>query len=366
MQFFAAVQTDIFLQGDCEKVLANFPENSIDLILTSPPYADARKGKYEGVPAAKYVDWFLPKAEQFRRVLKPKGTFILNIKEPAKDGERQTFVIDLILALRKQGWFWTEEFVWHKKNSFPGKWPNRFRDGWERLLQFNKTKKFRMFQNSVKVKMGDWAKPRLKKLSEKDREREHSTLNDFGVNLERFLSRKKAFPDNVLHLPSSEEFEELQESMAACEGFRDFLLSLSKLEGGRRIVDKLGQADVVKHVLNMLNELETFGNVLHLPTECANKGHAAVFPVALPEWFIKLFTAADDIVLDPFSGSGTTALAAYRLGRHYVGVDVNETFVKLATDRLTLAKASQTNGNGTHGILKTPRTSKRTESKRED
>ena len=98
------------------------------------------------------------------RVLKPTGTFVLNIKERVHNGERNTYVIDLILEMRKQGWLWTEEFIWHKKNSYPGKWPNRFRDSWERLLQFNKDKKFNMYQEEVMVPMGDWAKSRLKKL----------------------------------------------------------------------------------------------------------------------------------------------------------------------------------------------------------
>ena len=64
----------------------------------------------------------------------------LNIKENVIHGEKSSYVLELILALRRQGWLWTEEFIWHKKNSVPGKWPNRFRDGWERLLQFNNRK----------------------------------------------------------------------------------------------------------------------------------------------------------------------------------------------------------------------------------
>ena len=84
------------------------------------------------------------KAVEFFRVLKPKGTFILNIKERVVNGERHTYVIDLILNMREYGWLWTEEFIWHKKNSYPGKWPNRFRDNWERLLQFNKNRKFNL------------------------------------------------------------------------------------------------------------------------------------------------------------------------------------------------------------------------------
>lgn len=135
--------------GDCLKVLQEYSENTFDLIATSPPYADRRKDTYGGIPPEKYVEWFLPRAAQFLRVLKPTGTFILNIKEKAENGERHTFVIELILALRKQGWLWTEEFIWHKKNCYPGKWPNRFRGAWESCLQFNKTCQFKMNQEEV-------------------------------------------------------------------------------------------------------------------------------------------------------------------------------------------------------------------------
>src|SRR5262245_24136131 len=126
--------------GDCEVVLRDMPDNSIDLIVTSPPYADSRRKTYGGVHPDSYVEWFLPKDEQFKRVLKPDGTFVLNIKERVFNGERHTYVIELILALRRQGWLWTEEYIWHKKNSYPGKWANRFRDAWERCIQFNKAR----------------------------------------------------------------------------------------------------------------------------------------------------------------------------------------------------------------------------------
>ena len=137
--------------GDCEAVLSKLPDACFDLIFTSPPYADQRKNTYGGVSPDDYVDWFLPKAKKFYRVLKPTGTFLLNIKERVVNGERHTYVMELILAMRKQGWLWTEEFIWHKKNCYPGKWPNRFRDSWERLLQFNKQRCFRMYQKAVMV-----------------------------------------------------------------------------------------------------------------------------------------------------------------------------------------------------------------------
>ena len=75
-------------------------------------------------------------------------------------------------------------------------------------------------------------------------------------------------------------------------------------------------------------------NVLHLATESSNKNHSATFPVALPRWFIRLFTEPGDVVLDPFIGSGSTAVAAIELSRQYLGIDTNSEFVALSRQRL--------------------------------
>jgi DNA modification methylase len=263
--------TTNILQGDSAEVLKTLPDNSIDLIVTSPPYADQRKSTYGGISPDKYVEWFLPISEQLLRVLKPSGTFVLNIKEKVVEGERSTYVMELILAMRKQGWLWTEEFIWHKKNSYPGKWPNRFRDAWERLLQFNKSKKFAMYQEEVMVPMGDWAKSRLKNLSDTDKRRDNSKVGSgFGKNISNWIDREKAYPTNVLHLA----------------------------------------------------------------TECNNKKHSAAFPEELPEWFIKLFTKEGDMVLDPFAGSGTTLFVAERMGRSAIGIEIMEDYYKMIKNQL--------------------------------
>ena len=109
---------NIIHRGDCSKSLlshSNFPDNSVDLIVTSPPYADRRKNTYGGVHPDKYVEWFLPISKQLQRVLKHRGSLILNIKENVKNFERQTYVLEMIIALKKQGWFWIEEYCWYKK-----------------------------------------------------------------------------------------------------------------------------------------------------------------------------------------------------------------------------------------------------------
>ena len=224
------------LFGDCRDELAKVPADSVDLIVTSPPYANQRAATYGGIRPDDYVEWFLPVADALRRVLKPTGTFILNIKEPAVRGERHTCVIELVLALRQRGWLWTEEFVWHKKNCYPGKWPNRFRDAWERLLQFNIQRKFKMNQDAVRIPVGDWYENRMRNLSETDRVRDESKAGSgFGKKVENWLGRDMVYPTNVLHRA----------------------------------------------------------------TECGNRNHSAVFPAWLPEWFIDLFTDPGDTVLTP-------------------------------------------------------------------
>jgi len=108
------------MQGDCRDVMAEMPSDIIDLIVTSPPYADQRASTYGGTDPDHYVDWLVPIADEMQRVLKPTGSLILNIKEHAVSGERHPYVIELIREMRHSGWFWTEEYIWHKKNSYPG------------------------------------------------------------------------------------------------------------------------------------------------------------------------------------------------------------------------------------------------------
>ena len=123
------------LYGDCAEQLKKLPDDSVDLIVTSPPYADQRKTTYGGIAVNQYVEWFLPITKELLRVLKPTGTFILNIKEKVQNGERSTYVLELILEMRKQGWLWTEEFIWHKKNcyhDFIGIAQQIIKEGWTR------------------------------------------------------------------------------------------------------------------------------------------------------------------------------------------------------------------------------------------
>jgi DNA modification methylase len=263
--------TATLLHGDCLDCLAALESESVDLIMTSPPYANQRRNTYGGIAPDAYVSWFLPRAKAFHRVLKPTGTFMLNIREHVEQGERHPYVLELILALKAQGWLWTEEYIWHKKNPMPGKWPNRFKNAWERLLQFNKQRHFHMYQDSVMEPVAENTKAKFRQPTKKDQRRIYSSTGS-GVNIVRanFLNRQWVYPSNVLHLA----------------------------------------------------------------VESGNQGHSAVFPLAIPSWFIRLFTQRGDVVLDPFMGSGTTCVAAVDMERHTIGVDAEVDYLAVAQNRL--------------------------------
>jgi DNA modification methylase len=265
--------------GDCKEVLKQLPDDSVNLIFTSPPYADARKyATYVGIHPNEYADWWLERTPEFQRVLAPTGTLILNIKERVVNGQRSRYVHHIIDGMvEDQGWFWTENWIWHKRNCVPGKWPNRFRDSWEHLHQFNLQPGFDMHQDAVRVPIGDWAKHRLTHLSEKDRERQASgTGSGFGKDVSQWLKSDTVYPSNVLHLS----------------------------------------------------------------TETGNRKHSAAFPEALAEFFCLLFTESGDTVLDPFQGSGTTGVVAARMGCHYVGIDTDVGFTADAKTRIAAGLAA--------------------------
>jgi len=259
--------------GDCLEILPFLLDSSVDLIVTSPPYADRRSKLYPSIKAKDYVDWFLPRSLHLLRVLKPTGSFVLNIREHCTKGERNTYVMELVLAMKKQGWKWIEDYVWHKKNSYPGKWPNRFRNSWEYCYHFTRELKFSMYQEAVMVPTGDWAKSRLKNLSDVDKSRDESQVGSgFGKNVSNWKERDMAYPTNVLHMA----------------------------------------------------------------TETRNVGHPAPFPKDLPTWFVKLFTTEGDVVLDPFCGCGTAGVVALELGRSFIGIDSVESYCDLASKNLAI------------------------------
>ena len=260
------------IHGDSREELIAFA-GDVDLIVTSPPYADARQKHYDSVSPDRFVEWFLSFHEPFFNALKPTGSLVLNIKDKVVDGIRHRYVWHLIEALCDNGWFAIEDYIWHKTNPMPGYWPTRLRDGWEYCFHLSKSK--RPFFNAAAVSkpIGGWVESRLNKLGENDLSR-HNSVNasGFGRDISKWVGKDTVLPSNVI---------------------------------SKALVGK-------------------------------NMGHPAVFPVDLPLFFIKLLCPEDGFVVDPFGGSGTTGVAAQSLGRQCLLIDNNADYCREARRRLKI------------------------------
>lgn len=260
--------------GDSLDVIKSFPDNSIDMIFTSPPYADRRKNVYGGVREDKYVEWFLPIAREIKRVLKPTGSFFLNIKPHTdKKGERSLYVFDLVLSLKREvGFMFIDELCW-TKNAFPGSLKGKFKNGFEPVYHFTKNSSSEITFNPTAC--GTPIKEE---------------------SLRRAMRKQSGAPKNG-------------SGMAALKA--ENLLAITTARPS--------------NVINANNVSNQFSD---------KQLHSATFPEKLVEFFVKSFTNEGDVVLDPFSGSGTTGLVCKRLKRNFILIDKEESSYKLSLKRV--------------------------------
>ena len=288
------------IHGDCLEILPRLPSNSVDLIMTSPPYAERRKDQYGGIPADGYSEWFLPRAEEMKRVLKPTGSFVLNIWEHCEGGTRSAYVLRLVLDMIGAGWLWIEEYIWRKLNPIPGGHKLRLRDAWEHLYHFAKSTDIKIYQDAV-------AKPAKWQPSDIQRQRT-SWGSKNGSGLQMGHRKKREYPVG----------DKRGEASNNGSGLRT---------GPRRVRNNGSNFGTSDHD-GFDFENAPAHNVIETTVGGVNTPHPGTFPRKLPEFFIKLFTLPDDLVLDPFVGSGTTMYEAYALRRHSIGIDAKAEYIE--------------------------------------
>jgi DNA modification methylase len=243
-------------------------DNSIDLIITSPPYADLRDyGDGMGkIKPDEYVNWFIPKAKEMLRILKLTGNFILNINDRVVDGERHTYVFELVLELKKLGFKFIDTYIWDKKNVAPPGNKKRCIDIFEYIFWFSKTLDYKFNMNEI---LRPYCESSLQRFNYK-----YSKSKDIPyVTKDKFIqaNSKGAKPYNLLHISSCKKKDNI---------------------------------------------------------------HTAVFPSELVEFFIKANSNENDLVLDPFIGSGTTGIISKQLNRNYIGFELDATYCNIAEERI--------------------------------
>jgi DNA modification methylase len=271
--------------GDCRdrNVLARLFEGAkANLVITSPPYATQREydpaSGFTPIPPEKYVGWYRAVAEGVAANLAANGSYLLNIKPHADDGERSLYVMDLVLAhRRKWGWRFVDEFCWRKTdNGVPGGWPNRLKNAWEPVYHFCRQPQIKFNPEAVG----------------------HVSEDCF---------------DYDAHNPKSRSGSGL-------------------LGTGARgsAAGKQGAAGAEGRFSGVARP----SNVIEVKTESSQGSHSAPFPRALVEFFVLAFTDAGDTVFDPFLGSGTSIAAAHVHGRVGYGTELSPAYCDVALRRL--------------------------------
>ena len=324
--------------GDSLEGMRRLDDASIDLVMTSPPYADMKSyaGGFRTFHPDNYVEWFLPYISEIARILKPTGSFILNINDKSMDGFRHPFIFELIFAIHNIedyckikeiksmdmfGLKLFERLFWNK-----GKYlahPSRFGDKVEYLFWFSKSKdrKFnidpmRLEYDSKSVKRME--RPLLKRfVREGD---EEITEYKQGGEGSWAPNPEGALPSVLIEEGAMHHVRPIVEDLP--EGT---ILITERLdsENIELVQPKIGDSPHPSTIVTIGSETRRIAG-----------NHVAVYPERLASYFIQGATDVDDIVLDPFMGTGTTAVVARALGRKYIGFDQVEEYVKTAMERV--------------------------------
>ena len=271
--------------GDCRDFRAiarMFDGVKANVVITSPPYATQREydpeSGFKPVPPEEYSDWFRDVAANIAAILAPDGSYLLNIKEHAGDGERSLYVKDLVIAHRRQwGWRFVDEFCWRKTdNGVPGGWGNRFKNAWEPVFHFCR-------QPEIKFR-----------------------------------------PKAVGHV-SEDCFDYSPNNPKSTSG--------SGLLGTGARGAAAGQPEAADED-GRFTGIARPSNVVEVKSESGQGSHSAPFPRALVEFFVKAFSDAGDIVFDPFLGSGTTMAAAQVLDRTGYGMEISPAYCDVILRRM--------------------------------
>lgn len=226
--------------------------------------------EYARIAPDEYVDWFVPFADAMLNALRPSGSFVLNIKDRVVGGERHPYVYELVLELRRRGWRWIDTYIWVKPNAIPGRFGPRAKDAWEYVYWFAKGKPY-FDLDAIRVPYRTSAAERARR--ELDSSPRKNTAAGHGRKRSQTFRHGAADPGNVISVP----------------------LTYNQHRGAN---------------------------------------HTAAMPEGLAEFFIKAGSPESGIVIDPFSGSGTTSLVASRLNRRAGGIELHQDHVVEARRRL--------------------------------
>jgi len=328
---------DTIYHGDSLAGMRLVESESIDLVITSPPYADMKvyEGGFGGFHPDEYVKWFLPYVAEIGRILKPTGSFILNVNDKSIDGFRHPFIFELIFAIHNaedycklkgleeldmHGLRMFERLFWNKGKFLAH--PSRFGDKVEYLFWFSKTKERKFNIDPMRLKYDEKSVKRMQRPLLK------RFVRESGEEVTEYKQGGEGSwaPNELGALPSVlvEEGAMLHVRPVAEDLPEGTVLIGERIEDSIEVVHpQVGDTPHPSTIVTIGSETRRIAG-----------NHVAVYPERLVNYFIQGATDEGDVVLDPFMGTGTTAVVAKALNRQYVGFDISADYVKTANARI--------------------------------
>ncbi len=319
--------------GDAAFLLKQLPDNSIDLVVTSPPYYMQRNYNGMGIGTGhektveSYIDSLLEVFSEIVRVVKPSGNIVYNIGDKYLNGSLLLVPYRFaIKATNDHSVKLVNEITWVKRNPTPRQFGRRLVSSTEPFFHFVKGTKY--YYNPDKF------------FNEVDERKRHKPSNRLGERYRTLIENSDLSSElkRKAHKSLDEVTEEVKESKI--EGFRMKIRGIHAeafggQEGGRKSqIEKNGYTIIKIHGKKMKKDV-IISSVESIP---GNK-HSAIFPLSIIKEIIKLLSPKNGIVLDPYSGSGTTAIAAMEEDCHYLGIDIDSTYCELSRKRLAECQA---------------------------
>lgn len=213
------------IQGDCLQKMADIPSRSVDLWVTSPPYAKQRD--YNGADSKSYIEFISPIILEAKRTLSENGNIFLNIKEHCEKGQRDLYVYKMVIHfVEKLGLRFVDEFIWNKTNPFPSGSEARLKDGFERVYHFTKSKGHNFYpENVLKKSTSKW----LEGEKRRQNKGEHHVTNGSGMNMQRRVATDLVRPSNVITGTSSND--NIEHPAVYPLYFAEFFVKLGSAEG---------------------------------------------------------------------------------------------------------------------------------------
>lgn len=331
----------LLINDNCLKILKNIPDESIDCVITSPPYWQQRiyedyDGDMENIIGSEedpkqYVNHLLSIFSEIKRILKPTGTFWLNLGDKFNDKCLMGMPWRVALAMIDDGWILRSDVIWDQMKGTQS-CKDRFRDIYEHFFQFSKSKKYYFDADAIRIKPDKEAK-----------EIDGKITSATGVSGKKYFAQIKE--STVLtDIEKKNALNALNETLQEMKDGKvvDFRMTIRGAQrayhsSNKRISGRAKElSDKGFYIIKMGKKGFVPSNIWRIVPEdkWRKDAHCAVFPEELLKTPILSTCPVDGIVLDPFSGTGSTVDAALKLGRRGIGIDLSKQYTDLALKRI--------------------------------